>query len=642
MTHRAPRSNEEELAEGSAAKPSVERGAPELVTPNLITPNLVTPTAAVAVSNAGRSSTARETVASSRAEQADDVIPDDVIPDDVLSSELSGEILELEPSSRELTDADLEADPDALQGLAASSVGEPSEPVLETEEVTADQLLMQDEEAPSVPIESTPSGRFAPPWVDQVADPVTPYEHRASDTIKVADLPPVEQLRGRVLANRYLAEELAEQTAVSLSYRAYHLALDRAVTVRILPRGLACSDELCQEVRSAARVASLLNHPNVAGTLDFGVTTDGWPFLVTENLQGRSLALLLAEEGKFVLRRVLHLGKQLAAGLAAAHQAGLAHGFLSPDNVMVIEPGTSAEVAMILGFGVHAARGATPAPPRSGVFGVPFYVSPEQAGCRPLDARSDLYSVGVILYELMTGAPPFADGDFASVLCQHLDDDPEPPSTRLPSPGALAKAMDAIVERLLRKDPDQRYQTAEDLADDLIRLEAAAARNKRRPMPEIQRPTTMIHSPPPRADSSHASQGAKVIVHGDPEDTPEEASAGEARGSSPGSTPVGPPVAARTATTAAPRSPGGDATFAKRPPRISVDQATIKISAVDRDLAMALHRKHNVKSGWSEAPPAGLAAVLTSLSLVWQWFVRLFGGGSSAASSGRADDSKNG
>jgi serine/threonine protein kinase len=616
---------------------------------------LVTPTAAVSV-NAARPSAAGAPAARSAAASAGAAVPEAVV-----SSALSGETEELEPSSRELTDADLDAELDT-RGLAASSVGEPSDPpledpsletpsedpsleelgleevVLETEEVTADQLL-QDDEAPAVPIESDPSGPFVLPWVDQVADPVTPYEQRASETIKVADLPPVEQLRGRVLANRYLAEEVAEQTAVSLSYRAYHLALDRAVTVRILPRGLACSDELCQEVRSAARVATLLEHPNVAATLDFGVTTDGWPFLVTEHLQGRSLGLLLAEESKFVLRRVLHLGKQLAAGLGAAHQAGLVHGFLSPDNVMVIEPGTSAEVAMILGFGVHAARGVTPAPPRSGVFGVPFYVSPEQAGCRRLDPRSDLYSVGVILYELMTGAPPFAEGDFAAVLCQHLDDDAEPPSSRLPSPGALAKAMDAIVERLLRKDPDQRYQTAAELAADLIRLEAAAARNKRRPMPEIQRPTSMIHSPPPRADSSHGAQGAKVIVHDEPEDLREEASTagGEARGSSPGSTPGAPPVSTPWAAATAP--PRSAVTGAKRPHRVSVDQATIKISAVDRDLAMALHRKHHVVQSWRPPRQGVLAALGASLLLAWQWVVRLFGGGpSKPAPTDRVDD----
>jgi serine/threonine protein kinase len=621
----------------------------------------------------------------------------------------------LEPSSRELTELAAE-DLDALQGVAASSVGEPATPLSEAEEVSADQLI-QDEEAPAVPIESEPSGPFEPlerqqPWVDQVADPVTPYEQRASETIKVADLPPVEQLRGRVLANRYLAEELAEQTAGSLSYRAYHLALDRAVTVRVLPRGLACSDELCQEVRSVARVAGLLNHANVAGTLDFGVTSDGWPFLVTEVVQGRSLAALLSEEGKFVLRRVLHIGKQLAAGLGAAHQAGLVHGLLAPDNVMVIEPGTSAEVISIVGFGLHAARGPNPAPPRSGVFGVPFYVSPEQASCRALDARSDLYSVGIILYELMTGAPPFSDGDFAAVLCQHLDDDAEPPSGRLPSPGALAKALDAIIERCLRKDPDQRYQTAAELADDLTRLEAAAVRNKRRPMPEIQRPTTMIHSPPPRADSSHGAQGAKVIVHGDPDDAPSETPSSpgaEGRGSSPGSTPGAPPVAARAAAsgaaraavTAPPRSAvgtsgsvtggsvtggsvtggsvtgggsgtsgsvtggsvtggsvtggnptGGRATGGsvtggnvtgggvKRPMRVSVDQATIKISAIDRELAMALNRKHKVMQSWGTARQGVVAAMVASLALVWHWVVRLFGGGSKGAAKAPRDDSK--
>ncbi|HVZ32980.1 MAG TPA: serine/threonine-protein kinase, partial [Polyangiaceae bacterium] len=263
---------------------------------------------------------------------------------------------------------------------------------------------------------------FHAPWVDEVPDAVTPYEQRHSETVKLAELPPVELLRGRVVANRYLVEEFAERTPAGVSYRAYHLALDRAVTVRVLPRGLACSDELCQEVRRVARLATELEHPHIAGTLDFGVTNDGWPFLVSEHYSGRTLAALLADEGKFVLRRVLHIGKHVAAALAAAHQAGLTHGLLTPDNVMVIEPGTSAEVGMLLGFGVSAARGVTPAPPRSGVFGVPFYVSPEQASCKATDARSDLYSVGVILYELMTGVPPFVEGDFAAVLCQHLDE----------------------------------------------------------------------------------------------------------------------------------------------------------------------------------------------------------------------------
>lgn len=483
------------------------------------------------------------------------------------------------------------------------------------------------EEAPPVPIDSTRSGPFAPPWVDEVPDPVTPYEQRVSETVKLSDLPPIEQVRGHVLANRYLAEELAEQSAASLSYRAYHLALDRAVTLRILPRGLACSDELCQEVRRVARVASLLSHPNIASTLDFGVTSDGWPFVVTEHFQGRTLALLLAEEGKFVLRRVLHIGKQLAAGLSSAHQAGLVHGFIGPDNVLVVEPGTSAEVAIILGFGVSSARGATPVPPRSGVFGVPFYVSPEQASCRPLDARSDIYSLGVLLYELMTGAPPFSDGDFAAVLCQHLDDDAPPPSTRLKSPGPLAKAMDAIVERCLRKEPEQRYQTAAELADDLIRLEAAAARSKRRPMPEIQRPTTTIHSPPPRAADNAMNSGAKVIIHAE-DPTPARASpVVKDRRSSPGSVP--PPAAASATVRPA----------AKRPMRVSVDQATIKISAMDRELAMALHRRTKGYRRWKLALTGLVTALLASLTLMFHRLARGMGRGRST--SHRGDGSSN-
>ena len=303
MTHRAPRS-EEELVDALGERPSPERSASGVVPPSLVT-------ALPSVEGAGSDAATPADVVSRELQRGVEVHPqielppkrDDEIEQSSVASPLhegaaSAERAAQEPSSRELTGAELDSEQlDALEGIAASSVGEPA-PISESEEVTSDQLI-QDGEAPPVPIDSAPSGPYQPihagperqPWVDQVADPVTPYEQRVSEMVRVADLPPMEQLRGRVLANRYLAEELAEQSSASLSYRAYHLALDSAVTVRILPRGLACSDELCQEVRSAARVATQLEHPNVAATLDFGVTTDGWPFLVTDNLQGRSLSV---------------------------------------------------------------------------------------------------------------------------------------------------------------------------------------------------------------------------------------------------------------------------------------------------------------------------------------------------------------
>ncbi len=160
--------------------------------------------------------------------------------------------------------------------------------------------------------------------------------------------------------------------------------------------------------------------------------------------------------------------------------------------------------------------------------------------------------------------------------------------------------MDAIVERCLRKEPEQRYQTAAELADDLIRLEAAAARSKRRPMPEIQRPTTTIHSPPPRAADNAMTSGAKVIIHAE-DPTPARASPGvKDRRSSPGSVPP-PASGSASASTVRPAM--------KRPLRVSVDQATIKISAMDRDLAMALHRKTKGHRRWSLALRGLLTAI---------------------------------
>jgi serine/threonine protein kinase len=531
-----------------------------------------------------------------------------------------------------------------------------------TAEVTAAELesavsSSSPKEAAAAEAAKRPS--FRPPFVDEVPDPVTPYEQRVSETVKVADLPPVEQMRGRVLANRYLAEEVAEHTACSISYRTYHLALDRAVTVRVLLRGLACTDDVARDVRRVAAEATALEHPHVGATLDFGVLSDGWPFVVTEHFQGNTLATILSNEGKFVLRRVMHVGKQLALGLAAAHEKGIVHGLLSPDNVLVVEPGSSAEVAKILGFGVSRARGAQPGPPRTGVFGVPFYVSPEQAACRAVDARSDIYSLGVIMYELMTGGPPFSDGDFAGVLCQHLDDEAPPPSTRLASPGALAKALDAIIERCLRKEPEKRYQTAAELADDLMRLEAAAARTKRRPMPEVQKPTSTIHSPHRKAEAPEVP-GAKVIVHDDLDDdvaspeppevaarrsspslTASTAAGAAARPSrpgnttppsgsvapapaAPGSTPAGHAAsgAARPSSRApAVPGPGGGKRSSQPPPftpgaasprpvRVRVDQATIKISAVDR--ARILAERQGNRGSWFSSVMAAIRRFLAA------------------------------
>ncbi|MET0410702.1 MAG: serine/threonine-protein kinase, partial [Polyangiaceae bacterium] len=358
----------------------------------------------------------------------------------------------------------------------------------------------------------------AQPWIDEEADPVTPHDRGRTSSVLSADLPLADDLRGRVLANRFLAEEIAEQSAASITYSAYHLALDSPVTVQVLPRGLACFGEAAERVRQTAVSASMIGSAHIARTLDFGVfgskdpgLAGGWPYWVAEHVEGKSLARLLNEESKLVLRRVLALGKQLASGLAAAHAAGIVHGHLKPDCLIVVEPGSRAEVVRILGFGLMHAAGGQLAPPSSSVFGVPFYVSPEQAACRPCDERTDIYALGAILYELMTGRPPFTGGDFAAVLCQHLDDEAESPSQLLDLTTGIARGLDEIVLRCLAKDPEQRFASAAELVQELVGLETSLGSSKRRPMPEVARPTATIHSPAPRAESN-APPAPKVIV----------------------------------------------------------------------------------------------------------------------------------
>jgi len=204
-------------------------------------------------------------------------------------------------------------------------------------------------------------------------------------------------------------------------------------------------------------------------------------------------------------------------------------------------------------------------------------------------------------------------------LCQHLDDEAQPPSASLRAPGALAKAMDAIIERCLRKDPDQRYQTAAELGEDLTRLEAAAARNKRRPMPEIQRPTSTIHAPAHRVDS--LPPGAKVIVNGAADEPSVPPPPSERKAATPSPPAVRPALAAARAARAAEAARIAATPAVRRTPRIATDQATIRISAVDREAALARYRNASVRQSWGMAFQGFGAALGTSFTLLVHWLI---------------------
>ena len=254
-------------------------------------------------------------------------------------------------------------------------------------------------------------------------------------------------------------------------YRARDTRLGREVAIKTLPAGLTRSgDHLARFVREA-RAASALNHPNICTIHDLG-EHDGQPFMVMELLKGDTLRDLLMR-GPLVLDRALEIGQQLAAALDAAHRAGIIHRDIKPANIFI----SDRDVAKILDFGVariqHAAfedaqtEAADLVTQAGNVIGTVAYMSPEQARGETLDVRSDLFSLGIVLYEMTTGRLAFP-GNTTAVIFNRILSSPIEPATHVnPS---LPKGLDALFERLLAKDRDRRHSTARELSGWLAQL----------------------------------------------------------------------------------------------------------------------------------------------------------------------------
>jgi len=259
-------------------------------------------------------------------------------------------------------------------------------------------------------------------------------------------------------------------------YEAEDTELGRRVALKFLPEDLAASPNALERFRREARAASALDHPGICVVHDFGMH-EGRPFLVLERLRGQSLAEVLAG-GPLALRRVLAIGEQIADALDAAHRAGIVHRDLKPANLFVTERGP----VKILDFGLasialpNESTGAAADAPTlvdakltatGVVVGTAAYMSPEQARGSAVEARSDLFSLGVVLYEAATGRLPFAGDSVAELLVSLLTRSPPPPREIRAD---VSPELQAIVLKLLEKDAGLRYQSAADLRADLRRL----------------------------------------------------------------------------------------------------------------------------------------------------------------------------
>jgi len=342
----------------------------------------------------------------------------------------------------------------------------------------------------------------------------------------IENFPPPDAPDARSLDGRYRAECVLERSSLGTLYRARDLALNETVCLQLLPHCLAASHQVWATARSGLRKMAVLHHARIVEIYGFGVFCGGVPFLVTEHIGGASLRRVLGR-GPLPLERALRLGRQLCEAVGAAHQAAVLHGALEPAHVTVVDAGSENECVKLRGFALSACPSLRSFEARADIAPLHHYLSPEHVQREMLDARSDVYALGALLYELVTGAPPFRGRDSGELLCQHLDDVPEAPSARLCSAALSLRVFDKIVLRCLAKRPEQRYATVAELERNLGRLESALAARSEPTPPEapvrVERrssrstaptgPTLYVHTPAPRSRVALRLPLPKVIVN---------------------------------------------------------------------------------------------------------------------------------
>jgi eukaryotic-like serine/threonine-protein kinase len=302
---------------------------------------------------------------------------------------------------------------------------------------------------------------------------------------------PDDAFVGRTIAGRYLIEEELGSGGMGTVYRARHQVIGRSVALKFLEPSLVRNERQRKRFLGEARAANQINHEHIIDITDFGETEDGLVYMVMEYLEGRTLSDEI-QLGPMAARRALRIATQIARGLARAHELGVVHRDIKPANIYLVRRKADPDYVKLLDFGVARIEHDLRITGQGTIVGTPEYIAPEQIHTAAANPSADLYSLGCVLFEMLTGRLPF-EGKTTILLVKHLNDPPPKPSSVL---AGIPHEIDQLVLRLLQKQPSQRYRDAYHLIealDQLLDPLAATSRQRR------------VDSQPPAANGGQVS-----------------------------------------------------------------------------------------------------------------------------------------
>ena len=308
--------------------------------------------------------------------------------------------------------------------------------------------------------------RYCPACGTRFSSDDTFCPHDGQPLREVTEAPDIDPLLGQVIDGRYRVDAVLGQGGMGVVYLASHVTLNKPMALKLLRGELAKDAVVVQRFMQEARASTAIGHPHIIDIVDFGQLPDGSAYFVMEYLDGEPLTTLV-KRGRLPVEEVLPIAEQIASALGAAHQRGIVHRDLKPDNVYLVRRGEDERFVKVLDFGVAKVGGASSKLTKTGmVFGTPHYMSPEQAAGQSVDARADVYALGVIIFEMCTGRVPFDGDTFMGILSQHMFDDPPRPTDIEGTAGPL----EPIIMHALAKKPEDRYPSMDALLADLTTL----------------------------------------------------------------------------------------------------------------------------------------------------------------------------